>query len=290
MSLKLTIGPRNEAIAGLNSGQLLSSIARSIRRLFPFKDFPDTSRGDQRIARTLMRYLPSGSSILDFGSGTCSRSAFMALCGYRVWACDDLGDHWHYQNGTRKKIFEFAAQMGIDFFHIEQGREFPYQAGQFDLVMMINILEHLHDSPYELLCQVLEWIKPGGLLLVLVPNAANLRKRAGMLAGLTNYPPFAGFFWYPAPWRGHVREYVLRDLKLLSRFMQLEVVELCDIHMWVDFRLKSVVTRNVYLAMTSLIPFRGVRDTLLLLARKPQGWSRQHVEDQRPVLSFMSPV
>lgn len=212
----------------------------------------------------------------------------MSLCGYRVWACDDLCDYWHFQNDNRTKIFEFAAQMGIDFLLIEPGREFPYQAGQFDLVMMNDVLEHLHDSPYELLCRVLEWTKPGGLLLVVVPNAANLRKRAAMLVGLTNYPSFRDFFWHPTPWRGHVREYVLRDLKLLSRFMQLDVVELCDIHIWMNSRLESRVKRYLYLAITSLIPLRDMRDSLLLLARKPPGWSRKQVEDKRPTLTLSS--
>jgi len=257
----------------------LDHAVQVLDRIFPFADYTDSLQSHRVVAEAVMRYLVEGS-LLDVGSGACAKAALLSLCGYRVSACDDLLDPWHLRNDNRKRIIEFARQVGIDFFLDRAGHAFPYQAGQFDLVLMSDILEHLHHSPLELLCQVLEWLKPGGFLLVTVPNAANLRKRVSLLVGRTNYPPFEDFFWSPMPWRGHVREYVLHDLKLLSQFTQLDVVELRDIHKMAYGRLKSALSRYLYYGATA-VPIPGIRDSLLLVARKPQGWSRQHVSERR---------
>jgi SAM-dependent methyltransferase len=255
----------------------------AILKHLPFKEYPNSMRGNREIARILMRHLPRGSAVLDYGSGACTRAAFMALCGYRVWACDDLCDFWHLQDQNRERIFQFAKEMDIEFFLMESQHELPYRAAQFDLVMINDVLEHLHDSPIELLCRLIEFTKPGGLVLVTVPNAANLRKRVGLLVGRTNYPPFEEYFWYPSPWRGHVREYVLDDLSHLSSYVGLETIELRDFHLWVDFKLRNALARCLYLGVTALIPSRGVRDSLLLLGQKPPGWNRELVERARPV-------
>lgn len=248
---------------------------------FPFQGFPNSMRGSEAIARLITRYVPLGSSILDFGSGTCVRAAFMALCGYEVWACDDLRDEWHLRDDNRQRIYSFAQQMGVRFSLIEADRRLPYRDSQFDVVMINDVIEHLHDSPFRILSEILTWVRPGGYLLISVPNAANLRKRVALLFGRTNYPPYDDYFWYPPPWRGHVREYVLNDLRLLNRFMGLDEVDLSDAHFWVDFRLKNRVTHRLYLALTSLLPWRGIRDTLILLARKPTEWKPASVDSRR---------
>jgi hypothetical protein len=41
-----------------------------------------------------------------------------------------------------------------------------------------------------------------------------------------NLPPFDQYYWYPGPWRGHIREYVKSDLAMLSDYLDLEVLEL----------------------------------------------------------------
>jgi hypothetical protein len=116
---------------------------------------------------------------------------------------------------------------------------------------------------------LLELAKPEGLLFITVPNAVNIRKRLNVLFGETNFPGFEGYYWYPGVWRGHVREYVRNDLKKLSEYLDLEVLELraCD------QMLQKVPAslRPVYLFATKL--FDGWKDSWLLVARKKAGWS-----------------
>jgi len=255
-----------------------------LQRSFPYEDyFPKsgTMLAQRVVCETVMRYLPAGS-ILDFGSGPCATSAALALSGYRVSACDDLSDAWHLKNDNRKRIIEFTRQAGIDFFFMKPESDLPYQPEQFDLVLINDVLEHLHDSPCQLLCQVVEWLKPGGLLLLTVPNAASFRKRVGLLLGLSNYPPYDQYFWYPSPWRGHVREYVLGDFRALSRFMHLDVVELRDIDKMVESRLRNSFAKYVYLTISRILPVPGLRDSLLLVARRGLSWTARQVLTSRP--------
>ena len=58
-------------------------------------------------------------------------------------------------------------------------------------------------------------LKPGGTLFIEVPNAANVRKRAALLCGHTNYLPY-NMLYNSADYRGHIREYVVGDLRQLA--------------------------------------------------------------------------
>jgi SAM-dependent methyltransferase len=188
--------------------------------------------------------------------------------GFHCSAYDDLQDEWHKIPGNREKILSFANKCGIDFKYANAER-LPLEKNSFDMIMLHDVLEHLHDSPRDLLNDLLELAKPNGLLFVTVPNAVNIRKRKDVIFGKTNLPPFEGYYWYPGSWRGHIREYVQNDLVKLSEYLNLEVLELrsCD-HMLE--KLPNSI-RPVYLLLTNI--FRGWKDSWLLVARKRPGWS-----------------
>lgn len=133
------------------------------------------------------------------------------------------------------------------------------------MIMLLDVLEHLHDSPRDLLNDLLELAKPGGLLFVTVPNAVN---GISVLFGKTNLPGFEGYYWYPGAWRGHVREYVRDDLVLLSRYLNLDVLELRSC----DFMLEKLPPglRSAYVLATNLV--RGFKDSWLLVSQKRQHW------------------
>ena len=105
-------------------------------------------------------------------------------------------------------------------------------------------------------------------MLITVPSAVNLRKRLAVLLGRTNLPRFESYYWYPGPWRGHIREYTKGDLRLLSQCLGLRIVELksCD-HM---LQLLPPFWRPLYLAITAVL--RDCKDSWLLLATKDKGW------------------
>jgi len=239
---------------------------------FPFEGYM-TSGGTVKesylnIANTVLHYLQPGSRILDFGCGPCDKTAILQFLGFECSAYDDLQDDWHKIQGNREKITSFARECGIDF-KLAIGCELPFEKNSFDMIMLHDVLEHLHDSPRDLLNDLIELIKPEGLLFVTVPNAVNIRKRIDVMFGRTNLPLFESYYWYPGAWRGHVREYVKNDLVKLSEYLNLEELEIisCD-HML--SKLPASI-RPGYVLVTSI--FRGWKDSWLLVARKRQGWS-----------------
>jgi SAM-dependent methyltransferase len=239
-----------------------------VQSKFPFKGYTNSQVwAYDNIARTVLRHLSPGAHLFDFGSGPCDKTAVLQLLGFVCSAYDDLQDEWHNVAGNRQKILEFTREIGIDF-RLATDRSIPYESATFDMVMLHDVLEHLHDPPRDLLNDLVELIKPGGLLLVTVPNVANIRKRIDVMFGRTNLPRFDSYYWYPGPWRGHVREYTKGDLRQLAGFVDLEIFELRGCHHMLDKVPKMF--RPLYLGVTGAL--KGWRDSWLLLAKKGQGW------------------
>jgi 2-polyprenyl-3-methyl-5-hydroxy-6-metoxy-1,4-benzoquinol methylase len=249
------------------------AIQRTIEA-FPFDGYmlpeKDKEKGAySNIAKTVLRYLEPGSRILDFGCGPCDKTAVLQHLGFRCSAYDDLEDDWHQISGNREKIISFANECGIDFKLATTKIDALFQKNSFDMIMLNDVLEHLHDSPRDLLNDLLELLKSNGLLFVTVPNAVNIRKRIDVLFGRTNLPRFEGYYWYPGAWRGHIREYVRNDLVLLSEYLDCEILELrgCD-HMLQ--KLPGSI-RPAYLLVTSIFP--DFKDSWLLVASKKENWA-----------------
>ena len=259
---------RNAPIVPTKSEMSPEQAIETVLRTFPFPGYATELRECYRnIAVTVLRHLERGSSVLDFGCGPCDKTAIVQLLGFKCTGYDDLSDYWHAIQDNRDKILQFARETNIDFRLAGEGG-LPFAANTFDMLMLHDVIEHLHDSPRNLLNDLLELVKPRGLLVATVPNAANIRKRLDLLRGRTNYVKFEIFYWHPDPWRGHVREYVKDDLKQLAEYLGLDIIELkgCD-HML--YRLPTKL-RRLYLNATMLAP--GWKDTLMLVARKRDGW------------------
>lgn len=238
---------------------------------FPFQEYMITGTEVEsaylNIANTVLRYLRPGDKILDFGCGPCDKTSVLQFLGFQCSGYDDLQDDWHNIQGNREKILSFTKECGIEFKLASDGM-LPFEKNSFDMVMLHDVLEHLHDSPRDILNDLLELAKTEGLLFVTVPNAVNIRKRIDVLFGRTNLSRFDIYYWYPSSWRGHIREYVRDDLDKLSEYLNLEVLELrgCD-HM---LQKLPVAIRPAYLFLTGL--FGGWKDSWLLVAKKRQGW------------------
>ena len=162
----------------------------------------------------------------------------------------------------------FAKEFSIDY-KLSNGPVPPFGEHSFDMVMTHGVLEHLHDSPRELLIDVLKLVRPEGYFFATVPNAVNLRKRVNVMFGKTNLPPFDSYYWYPGPWRGHVREYTKDDLLKLSEYLELNEVELRSCHFMLCERVPKAA-RSLYRSLTTIFP--GWRDTWLLVAKKKPYW------------------
>jgi 2-polyprenyl-3-methyl-5-hydroxy-6-metoxy-1,4-benzoquinol methylase len=56
----------------------------------------------------------------------------------------------------------------------------------FDAVLALHVLEHV-DRPGDLLSHVISWVKPGGVLVAVTPNARSIHRMLGVAMGLQEH-------------------------------------------------------------------------------------------------------
>jgi len=80
---------------------------------------------------------------------------------------------------------------------------------RYDVVVMAEVIEHLHTSPRLVLGFLYTLMRPGGVLIVQTPNAVRLGARLKLLAGRNPYALIREDIANP----DHFREYTLRELR-----------------------------------------------------------------------------
>ncbi len=101
---------------------------------------------------------PAASSLaLDLSAGDGLSSRMLADCGWRVISTE-------YRT---KKLGWVAANLD---------RDLPFRDARFDLVLMLEVIEHLADIPH-VLGEIARVLKPGGVAIVTTPNRLNVSSR-----------------------------------------------------------------------------------------------------------------
>ena len=260
----------------------IKKIIEKIVKQFPFAGYMDPANevrnGYLNIAERVKRILPVGSRVLDFGCGPCDKLAVLSMIGYKCWGFDDFSDDWHKRPGVTDSIRQFAIQNKITLIDSKADQGIGGK-NYFDLIMLNDVVEHLHDSPGPILNNLIEMIKDGGYLLITVPNSVNIRKRFDVFFGKTNYPKFEYYYYHPVPYRGHIREYTVGDLRQMCDFLRLEKMVLtgCD-HM--IYKVPKGM-RHIYFGITDLFP--SLKDSIILIARKPQKWRPDLFNDRKKI-------
>ena len=251
--------------------ETIDDIIREVRSCFPFPDiFDSTAETIKALAGVIQSQEPNGGRLLDIGCGALDKATVLQKMGYECSACDDFQDPWHRQKKNLDPVLEFARQCGVQVHAQGDDYSIPWEEGSFDVVTMVNVIEHLHESPRNFLNSAGSYLKEGGLFVVVMPNSVNLRKRLAVVLGRSNYTPARGFFENEGVWRGHVREYTLRETSQIIEWAGFDVVHNQTFHGMLKQRLSNPVLRLLFQSLC--LPVPSFRDTLLVAARKPAGW------------------
>jgi SAM-dependent methyltransferase len=128
--------------------------------------------GNGTIAARARELLPPGGSVLDLG---CASGGLLELL---------RPDASHLAGLELSASAAKAAAEVADL--LVQGAledpDLPFEAGFYDLVVLADVLEHLAD-PLASMRRATGWCKPGGALLVSVPNVAHWRARLTLARG-----------------------------------------------------------------------------------------------------------
>ena len=249
------------------------------RSRFPFPEiFDDTADTIRTLATVLRKFAPPGSRLLDIGCGALDKAAVFQRMGYSCFGCDDFQDPWHRHQQNLDPVLAFAREAGIQVHVQKEDNTIHWEMESFDVATLIDVLEHLHQSPREILNFAGTCLKPGGLLVVVMPNSVNLRKRLSVVLGRSNYTPARGFYESVGLWRGHVREYTFRETCQVVEWSGFEIVHQRTFHGLLKGRLSNPLPRLAFRALCTGFP--GFRDSLLVVARKPPDWVPREPDPQ----------
>jgi SAM-dependent methyltransferase len=123
-------------------------------------------------------------------------------------------------------------RITVHVFNIEKD-PFPFDDSAFDLVLCMEVIEHLAYSPTHMLAEMHRVLRPGGRLLLSTPNATDLRRT---LSHLVNWNPAFHYSGYGIYGR-HNREFTAAELRLLISACGYRILE---------SRLENVFIRSHY--------------------------------------------
>lgn len=98
----------------------------------------------------------------------------------------------HYEIRALDRTSHLAARFraaGVELSECDLDDESPpYDDGTFDVVLFTEVLEHIFAPPSDVLRGIRRIIRPGGRLILSVPNFAALHKRIRLLLGYSPLP------------------------------------------------------------------------------------------------------
>ena len=146
-------------------------------RYWSAEGFHPTGETTPALARLFERWVPAGARCLDVGCGDGRTSGLWLL------------DHGCSYEGVdvSAQAVEEARQLGLQAGQIDDAGRLPFEDGSFDVVVCIEVLEHLF-APLDAVWEMARVLRPGGLLIVTVPNVAYWRRRVDMALSGTMEP------------------------------------------------------------------------------------------------------
>jgi SAM-dependent methyltransferase len=142
-------------------------------------------------------------------------SPLLVLLFRRVVVIDDFNDPGDRKRGLATSRFPLHEKYSVEAVtrDVLQGLDC---IEKFDVITSFDVLEHLHHSPKRLLHDAMRAQRPGGTLIIGVPNCMNLRKRIAWPLGVGRWTTMEE--WYEQPiFRSHVREPSVADLHYIAR-------------------------------------------------------------------------
>jgi len=145
---------------------------------------------------------------------------------------------------------------------------FPFSDDSFDVVLCMEVLEHLGYSPSHMLAESHRVLSPGGLLFMTVPNFINIKRLVNMFFNRPTEFPYSGYGIYGR----HQREFAPFEVDELLRACNYSVEELATANVWPTFRgNRAKGLGNAALnALTALpLPWLAAKREFILCAAHP---------------------
>jgi len=159
--------------------------------------------------------------------------------------------------------------IDVRVFNIEKD-PFPLPDDAFDVVLCMEVLEHLGYSPSHMLAESHRVLAPGGLMFITVPNFINLKRTVNMLLNVPTEFPYSGYGIYGR----HQREFAPREVAALLEACHYRVAELATANVWPTFRgsaLKGLGNAVLNGLLRLPVPWLAAKREYILCAARAEG-------------------
>ena len=118
--------------------------------------------------------------------------------------------------GVKRKLTAAGVEV-IEKLRMEPKRRLPLDSDSFDVVLFLEVLEHVIDDPRHVFSEINRILKTDGYLFLTTPNIAQLFNRLMLLLGKQPQLYFTSLRYGYKSERGHFREWTLDELTYLLR-------------------------------------------------------------------------
>jgi len=200
----------------------------------------------------IAQFKQSGA-LLDLGCSSGSFLEFMRSESWRLYGIEMSPDC-----ATKAE-----AKSGAQVF-VGNILDAPFPSESFDVITCFDVLEHLHE-PRRVMAKVAEWLKPGGIFYVLVPNVDSAEGRV------------FGSYWHGLELPRHLFHYSPASLKFLAESVGLREVSLQTRrnpavgtslrYVWDDvFRAAGIRRTPIAYRREARLPWRAARKVVRMTA------------------------
>ena len=172
-------------------------------------------RFEVRRVDVAVRLLPPGEALLDIGCGDGELARRVANRYTRVVATDVAPAA---VAGAEHALEGFTFRDRIRFLVLDANQKLPFGDGEFDALVALSTLQYVFD-PEAFLVEAFRVIRPGGHLLIEVPNMAFLPQRVRLFLGR----PLRTSYWRHGIDGGNLHYFTVTLLRRLLRSARFEI-------------------------------------------------------------------